>query len=84
MGRAALYFQSLDGETSGYWNAADDAWMTLDTEHNRDLAQALLAEARSNFERRQKENQPLVSTTEHNQAEIDRLAKQLDDLVRYI
>jgi cell division protein FtsB len=41
VGRTALYFQSLDGETSGYWNAADDGWMTLAPEYNRELSQAL-------------------------------------------
>ena len=41
VGRAALYFQSLDGATSGYWNAKEDSWIALDTDHNRDLAQAL-------------------------------------------
>lgn len=44
--------------------------------------QALLAKAKRDFERRQKENQPLVSTTERNQAEIERLEKQLKDVVR--
>ena len=41
LGRAALYFQSLDRGTSGYWNAADGGWITLDAEHNRNLTQAL-------------------------------------------
>lgn len=41
VGRAALYFQSLDGATSGYWNAGEDAWVALDTQHNRSMAQAL-------------------------------------------
>jgi hypothetical protein len=41
LGRVALYFQSLDGEVSGYWNASDDGWMTLAPEYNRDLGQAL-------------------------------------------
>lgn len=41
VGRAALYFQSLDGETSGYWNAPQDSWVTLDMAHNRPLAQAM-------------------------------------------
>ena len=44
--------------------------------------QALLAKARRDFERRQQENQPLVSATERNQAEINRLDEQLEDLVR--
>ena len=41
VGRAALYFQSLDGETSGYWNARDEAWIALDSGYNRSLGQAL-------------------------------------------
>lgn len=41
VGRTALYFQTLDGETSGYWNAEEDSWIALDTDYNRDLAQAL-------------------------------------------
>jgi hypothetical protein len=41
LGRAALYFQSLDRETSGYWNTADAAWITLDAQYNRNLTQAL-------------------------------------------
>jgi Protein of unknown function (DUF3450) len=41
VGRTALYFQSLDGATSGYWNRRDDGWVALDDDHNRDLAQAL-------------------------------------------
>jgi Protein of unknown function (DUF3450) len=41
VGRAALYFQSLDGETSGYWNTREDAWIALDDDYNRDLARAL-------------------------------------------
>jgi len=43
LGRVALYFQSLDGETSGYWNAADGDWMILAPGYNRDLGQALRA-----------------------------------------
>ncbi len=41
VGRAALYFHSLDGETSGYWDAKEDSWITLDADYNRGLAQAL-------------------------------------------
>ena len=44
--------------------------------------QALLAEAKRDFERRQKQNQPLLSATQGNRAEIDQLEKQLQDLVR--
>ena len=41
LGRTALYFQSLDRGTSGYWNAADGDWFNLDDAYNRDLTQAL-------------------------------------------
>lgn len=41
VGRVALYFQSLDGSLSGYWNSAQDAWIVLDSEYNRDVAKAL-------------------------------------------
>jgi hypothetical protein len=41
VGRVALYFQSLDGATSGYWDQQTDDWVELDTQHNRDLLQAL-------------------------------------------
>lgn len=43
--------------------------------------QALLTKARRNFERRQRENQPLVSTTERNRVEIDQLKKRLQSVV---
>lgn len=41
VGRIALYFQSLDGETSGYWDPQADAWVELDSQYNRDLLLAL-------------------------------------------
>ncbi|MCB1707987.1 MAG: DUF3450 domain-containing protein [Halioglobus sp.] len=41
VGRVALYFQSLDGAASGYWDAREQAWLPLDEGYNRDLAQAL-------------------------------------------
>ena len=44
--------------------------------------QLKLQNARRDFERRQRENQPLVSSTERQQLEIDRLKKQLDDVVK--
>jgi len=43
--------------------------------------QASLSKARRDFERRQRENQPLVSATERNQAEIARLESQLENVV---
>ena len=41
VGRVALYYQSLDGATSGYWDAATQQWQALDEHYNRGLAQAL-------------------------------------------
>jgi hypothetical protein len=41
VGRVALYFQSLDGKTSGFWSAQDDAWVGLQDDYNRALAQAM-------------------------------------------
>lgn len=41
VGRVALYFQSLDGKTSGLWSADDDAWVGLHGDYNRALAQAM-------------------------------------------
>jgi uncharacterized coiled-coil protein SlyX len=41
VGRVALYFQSLDGETSGYWDRAAQSWMALDAKYNRPVSQAL-------------------------------------------
>jgi biopolymer transport protein ExbB len=43
--------------------------------------QALLARARSELERRLKQNQPLVATTEGNKAEIASLEQQLEEVV---
>jgi hypothetical protein len=41
VGRVALYFQSLDGERSGYWDREAGEWRQLDREFNRPLARAL-------------------------------------------
>ena len=41
LGRAALYFQSLDRETSAYWDATRRAWLPLTGDSNRALSQAL-------------------------------------------
>ncbi|MEJ2532539.1 MAG: MotA/TolQ/ExbB proton channel family protein [Halioglobus sp.] len=43
--------------------------------------QSLLEEAKRDFERRQRENQPLVAVTETNRAEIARLEQALEDVV---
>lgn len=41
LGRAALFYQSLDRERSGYWDAAQQAWAPLDSAYNRSLSQAM-------------------------------------------
>ncbi|MEE4218702.1 MAG: DUF3450 domain-containing protein [Xanthomonadales bacterium] len=41
VGRVALYFQTLDGRLSGYWDTAEQDWVLLDESYNRDLARAL-------------------------------------------
>lgn len=41
IGRAALYYQSLDGASSGYWDRDQQAWVPLEERYNRGLAQAL-------------------------------------------
>ncbi|MCB1701477.1 MAG: DUF3450 domain-containing protein [Pseudomonadales bacterium] len=41
VGRVALYFQSLDGASSGYWSVSAQQWAPLEESYNRDLGQAL-------------------------------------------
>jgi len=41
VGRLALYYQSLDGAASGYWDAVTQQWQALEERYNRGLAQAL-------------------------------------------
>lgn len=41
VGRVAMYFQSLDGATSAYWDPAGDQWVALDEKFNRPLLQAM-------------------------------------------
>lgn len=41
VGRVALYFQSLDGKTSGMWSMQQEDWVLLEDSHNRSLAQAM-------------------------------------------
>jgi len=41
VGRVALYFQSLDGERSGYWDGEAQDWTPLDTDYNRSITQAM-------------------------------------------
>lgn len=41
LGRVALYYQTLDRQSSGYWDSATQSWLPLDTGHNRALSQAM-------------------------------------------
>lgn len=41
VGRVALYFQSLDGANSGYWDREAQDWIALEPRFNRPLARAL-------------------------------------------
>lgn len=41
VGRVALYFQSLDGETSGIWSVGQQSWEVLDADYNRGILRAL-------------------------------------------
>ncbi|WP_076001469.1 DUF3450 domain-containing protein [Pseudohalioglobus lutimaris] len=41
LGRAALYYQSLDREQSGYWDRAQQVWIPLESTHGRALSAAL-------------------------------------------
>jgi len=41
IGRVALYYQSLDGSSSGYWDARQQQWITLEASYNRGLLQAV-------------------------------------------
>ena len=41
VGRVALYFQTLDGERSGYWNKLERSWIELKPDFKRELTQAL-------------------------------------------
>jgi len=41
VGRVALYFQSLDGSASGYWDSESQTWVPLEERYNRGLGQAL-------------------------------------------
>lgn len=41
VGRVALYFQSLDGASSGMWSVEQEQWLALDAGFDRDIAQAV-------------------------------------------
>ena len=41
IGRVALYYQSLDGLNSGYWEKAEQAWVPLAANYNQPISKAL-------------------------------------------
>jgi predicted transcriptional regulator len=41
LGRAALYFQTMDGERSGYWDKNTKQWAELPRQYNADIKQGL-------------------------------------------
>lgn len=67
---------------------AQQAQRALNVQREREFLQdnkrqkELMAQARRDFERRQKQNQPLLSVTENNKSEIAALEKELKNLVR--
>lgn len=41
VGRSGLYYQTLDGAESGYWDTASGKWLGLDSSHNEGITQAI-------------------------------------------
>lgn len=41
IGRSGLYYQTFDGDVSGYWDQAGREWKELDSSHNEGIAQAI-------------------------------------------
>ena len=41
VGRAGLYYQTLDGQVSGYWDKRDTAWKALDSSFNEGITMAI-------------------------------------------
>ena len=41
VGRSGLYYQTLDGNQSGYWDKANKAWTALDGSHNEGITNAI-------------------------------------------
>lgn len=41
VGRTGLYYQTLNGKESGYWDKAASTWVELDSSHNEGIAQAI-------------------------------------------
>jgi hypothetical protein len=41
VGRSGLYYQTLDGGQSGYWDKSSDTWTELDSSHNAGISHAI-------------------------------------------
>lgn len=41
VGRAGLYYQTLDGTNSGYWDKNAKSWVALDSSHNEGITSAI-------------------------------------------
>lgn len=41
VGRAAMYYQTTDGQQSGYFDKASKSWQKLDSAHNEGISQAI-------------------------------------------
>jgi hypothetical protein len=41
VGRAGLYYQTLDGQQSGYWDKASASWVQLDSSHDEGITTAI-------------------------------------------
>ena len=41
VGRAGLYYQTIDGTESGFWDKGDKQWKILDVAHNEGISQAI-------------------------------------------
>lgn len=41
VGRAGLYYQTLDGQQSGYWDRKQNTWVPLDASHNSGINHAI-------------------------------------------
>ena len=41
IGRSGLYYQTFDGDVSGYWDAGSKEWQELDSSHNEGISQAI-------------------------------------------
>ncbi len=42
IGRISIFYQTLDGKESGYWDKQDKLWKTLSDDYNRSIAKGIL------------------------------------------